>query len=114
MGRAGGERIFNALKSWRNETVNLKKLAPVVVASNDLLRDSRLAPMSIDDLAEVPGIRQWQIESFGDAIVEIVVSQEVPLKMNEPKAKRRRRRNRSKKSATKSVDASMTSSDQGE
>ena len=101
MGRAGGERIFNALKSWRNETVKRQKLAPVVVASNDLLRGiSRLAPMSVDDLAQVPGIRQWQIGSFGEAIVEIVVRQEVPLKTSEPKAKRRRRRSRNKKTAS--------------
>jgi ribonuclease D len=93
VGRAGGERIFNALKAWRNETVISRNVAPVVVASNELLKTiARTVPMSMEQLEDVPGIRQWQIKSFGPAIVDIVAGLEVPTRADQPKRRRRRRR----------------------
>jgi ribonuclease D len=92
VGRAGGERIFNALKAWRNHTVQTKKVAPGVVASNDLLKMiARFAPLSIEELEEVPGIRRWQIKSFGPEIVDMVARLEVPPRNPKPKRNRRGR-----------------------
>jgi ribonuclease D len=95
VGRAGAERIFNALKAWRNHTVQSKKVAPVVVASNDLLKAiARTVPTTMDELGEVPGIRRWQIKSFGPEIIDIVAGLELPVQEDKPKSKKRRRRRR--------------------
>ena len=63
------------LKDWRNRLVSRNNAAPVTVAANGLLREVvRFAPRSVEELARVPDIRQWQLEAHGEAIVRIVRS----------------------------------------
>jgi ribonuclease D len=69
------ERLMGLLKDWRNRLVSRNNAAPVTVAANGLLREVvRYAPRSVEELARVPDIRQWQLEAHGDAIVDIVRS----------------------------------------
>jgi ribonuclease D len=81
------DRLLGPLRDWRNAVVDEKNLSPVVVVSNQLLKEiARAAPSSLDELHEVPGIRKWQVQAYGKDLLQIVAG--VPV----PSGKRRRRR----------------------
>ncbi|MEL6347532.1 MAG: HRDC domain-containing protein [Myxococcota bacterium] len=72
-GAPGIDRLYTPLKEWRNHVVESEGLSPVVVASNSLLKEiARAAPDTLEDLADVPGIRNWQVDDFGDEILDII------------------------------------------
>ena len=82
------DRVMVLLKAWRNEVVAGKGLSPVVVANNNLLKEiARCGPRTMEELAAVPGIRQWQLKEHGETILAAINSIEV-----RPARKRRRRR----------------------
>ena len=88
----GMDQLLGPLKEWRNNLVQTKKLSPVVVANNQLLKEiSRSAPGSIEELAAVPGIRRWQVADFGEEILSVITGVPAPKKSR----KRKRRRSRS-------------------
>jgi ribonuclease D len=88
-GGASVDRYLGPLKDWRNAVVKRDKLAPVVVASNGLLKEvARVAPDTLQDLSEVPGIRQWQVRHYGADILDVLDG------VRTPKPKKRRRRGR--------------------
>lgn len=97
------ERLLARLKDWRNEIVTRDNVAPVTVAANGILREiTRLAPRTIEDLALVPDIRDWQIAQHGEALVALV--QEVlagtvasPAEDGPDGATRRKRRRRGRR-----------------
>ena len=92
---AGVERLMGPLRDWRNQVVEGRGLAPVVVASNQMLKEvARVAPKTLEELREVPGVRSWQVEQFGDEILGIVASAGPPA--DGGATKRRRRRSRRK------------------
>lgn len=67
------ERLFLALKEWRNAETQRTGLPSITVASNGQLREiTRAAPRTIEELAAVEELRSWQVARYGDAIVEIV------------------------------------------
>ena len=81
------DRLLGPLKDWRNSLVDEKNLSPVVVVSNQLLKEiARAAPSTTEELEAVPGIRRWQVRSYGDQLLQVVSGVAVPTK------KRRRRR----------------------
>ena len=85
------DRLLGPLREWRNAVVEERNLSPVVVASNQLLKEiARAAPSSLEELQVVPGIRKWQVRSYGKDLLQVVSG--VPV----PAGKRRRRRNRSR------------------
>ncbi len=97
------ERLLGNLKDWRNRMVGRNNAAPITVASNGLLREIvRYAPRTLDELAQVPDIRQWQLQAHGEALVALVreVAGESAESLDEPASdegtvsagKRRRRR----------------------
>lgn len=90
----GGERLLGPLKEWRNRVVSALGYNPAVVANNTLLKEvARLAPITLDELAAVPGVRAWQLRDFGEQIVEVVRQNMVEAKASDrPRRKRRRRR----------------------
>jgi ribonuclease D len=91
-GGVGIDRYLGPLKAWRNEKVRKDGVAPIAVVSNSLLKEiARHAPKDLDALAEVPGIRRWQLEDLGEEILSVV--QSVPARS--PGGGRRRRRRRS-------------------
>ena len=87
----GGERLLLPLKAWRNEVVQQQGFSPAVVANNNLLKEiARLAPTTVEALAQVPGVRSWQVRDFGKQIVALV--QSTLTEQRPARSKRRRRR----------------------
>jgi ribonuclease D len=76
------------LRDWRNALVNERNLSPVVVVSNTQLKEiARAAPSTMEELAAVPGLRNWQIKTYGEAILGVVSGVVAPAR-----SKKRRRR----------------------
>lgn len=93
------ERLLTRLKEWRNEIVARDNVAPITIAANGLLKEiTRRAPRTLEQLAAVPEIRDWQLEEHGPALVRLVneVLDEsaviVPVEGAGGAAKKRRRR----------------------
>ena len=93
----GVDRYLNPLKDWRNNKVKETGVAPVAVANNNLLKEiARLVPADMDAMAQVPGIRRWQLKAWGVELLAIVT--DVSAKRAEaPPPKSRGRRRRGKK-----------------
>jgi len=90
---AGIDRFLGPLKSWRNEKVRKGGVAPIAVVSNNLLKEiARAAPQDLDALAEVPGVRRWQLADLGEEILAVL--QSVPTRSSTGSSRRRRRRRR--------------------
>ena len=63
-GAPGVDRLFGPLKDWRNRVVGAKGLPPVVVANNSVLKDvAKVAPRTLQDLADILGVLRWQVKS---------------------------------------------------
>jgi ribonuclease D len=97
-GAPGVDRLFGPLKDWRNRVVKTQGLPPVVVANNTLLKDvSKVAPRTLQDLADIPGVRRWQVAEFGDdilGVIDRVCQSGAPDDPEKPTKRRRRRRRR--------------------
>jgi len=90
-GGAGIDRFLGPLKAWRNEKVRTQGVAPIAVVSNSLLKEiARKAPRDLDALAEVPGIRHWQLADLGDELLTVLNS--IPERGSTGRRRRRRRR----------------------
>ncbi len=90
---AGGERLLGPLKEWRNEVVRTLGYNPAVVANNTLLKEvARLAPATLEELEQVPGIRAWQLRDFGEQIVGVIQQNMTDRPVVRSRRKRRRRR----------------------
>ena len=69
------ERAFSELKSWRNATIQKHKLSPFTTASNGVLQAiATRRPRSLDELAALPQVRNWQVADFGEQILDILES----------------------------------------
>lgn len=91
----GVDKLIGPLKAWRNQVVERTGLSPVVVANNHLLKSvARMAPTTEAELAEVPGIRRWQVERWGRDLLA-VIDQAIKEIEARPKKSRRRQRRRS-------------------
>jgi len=89
------DRLLGPLRDWRNALVSERNLSPVVVVSNQLLKEiARAAPANTEELRSVPGIRKWQVRAYGDELLGIVSGVPVPAR------KRRRRRRRTAKASS--------------
>ncbi len=92
-GGAGVDRYLGPLKAWRNEKVRTEGVAPIAVVSNSLLKEiAKAAPKDLDALAEVPGIRRWQLADLGEELLGVLNS--VPERASTGRRRRRRRRKR--------------------
>ncbi len=96
------ERAMEALKDWRNSLVaRTADLNPMAVAANGTLKSiARMRPINLEELARVPDVRQWQVEAYGPAILD-VLERIAPVAQlgslddeQEPTEKRKRRRRR--------------------
>jgi ribonuclease D len=86
------DRLLGPLRDWRNALVNDRNLSPVVVVSNQQLKEiARVAPANAEELGGIPGVRQWQVRAYGDALLKIVAGVEAPAR------KRRRKRRKAPK-----------------
>ncbi len=90
------ERLLNRLKEWRNEMVGRgANVAPITIAANGLLKEiTRRAPRTLEELAAVPEIREWQLETHGATLVRLVneVLDDAAVLVPVDGAKKRRRR----------------------
>ncbi len=68
------ERVMAALKSWRNQLVKSRSdLNVFTVASNSVLTNiARYRPTTLQELAEVPDVRRWQVSDFGEEILAVL------------------------------------------
>jgi ribonuclease D len=83
--------LYGPLKQWRNNIVNTKKLNPVVVISNQQLKDiARIAPTSLAELGDIPGVRRWQVQRYGKAVLRVIQDTPTPQKPSRKKRSRRR------------------------
>ena len=65
------QHVFKALRLWRNTFAEEAKLSPELIANNDGLKALAQAhPRSLLDLAGIGVLLPWQIESFGNALLE--------------------------------------------
>ncbi len=65
----------NALRTVRDEAAKRLDLDPGVLGSRERLESiARRMPQSMEDLVEIPDLRRWQIEEFGEAAVRAVNS----------------------------------------
>lgn len=90
------ERLMLAFRDWRNKVIAEQRLPSVAVVSNNILKEvARRAPRTVEELAEVPEIRRWQVQTWGEALVAVVNESLPQRSAEEPEAgkpKRRRRR----------------------
>lgn len=62
-----------ALRAWRDDLAGSMGLDPALLLNKALIRDIAVVrPRLVSQLAEVPNLLQWQIDQFGEEIVEIL------------------------------------------
>lgn len=68
------ERALNELKNWRSQRIeDTEGLTPYLVASNSTLKAiASRRPLDIEELREIPDVRMWQVDEFGDEILDIL------------------------------------------
>lgn len=68
------ERVLLELKNWRNRRVEeTEGLTPYLVASNTTLKAiAARRPLDKDELREIPDVRSWQVDEFGDEILDLL------------------------------------------
>lgn len=68
------DRIMEVLRNWRNDlTKTTKRYTPYNAVSNAVLRNiAAHGPRDLDELRAVPDVRNWQVEEFGEQLLEKV------------------------------------------
>ncbi|TNE91843.1 MAG: hypothetical protein EP330_03850 [Deltaproteobacteria bacterium] len=68
------DRAATALKDWRNDlTRKDKTMTSVTVVSNSTLKSiAAVRPTTLEELAEIPDVRQWQVQDHGEAILAVL------------------------------------------
>jgi ribonuclease D len=65
-----------AIKSWRDQMAERLELDPALLFNRSLMRDLAVQrPQTMEELNAVPGIHQWQVETYGENIIQILKSQ---------------------------------------
>lgn len=65
-----------AIKSWRDQVAERLELEPALLFNRSLMRDLAVQrPQTVEELNAVPGIHQWQVETYGENIIQILKSQ---------------------------------------
>ena len=117
-GRAA-ERGFQALKRWRYDLcANNDRLSPVTVVSNSTLKSIvQHYPTTIEQLTAIKEVRNWQVQEYGEQILEII-REVLPLPIPaenashtapSPKRKRKRRNSKQNKAEESSPESSVDS-----
>lgn len=68
------DRVFAELKEWRAKVLAKdKKLTPYMTASNSVLKAiASVRPADLDELADIPDVREWQVDDWGDDILDLL------------------------------------------
>lgn len=69
------DRLFESLKAWRNKAAEGRGVGPAVVVSNVVLKAIAIArPRDEQALSQIPEIRRWQVQEFGDELLRLVAA----------------------------------------
>ena len=72
------ELLFEALRSWRKQQADERALAAYMIFDNKTLRGiARMRPNSPEQLAEVKGVGQTKLETYGSAVLDLVAAEPV-------------------------------------
>jgi ribonuclease D len=64
---------LEALKLWRQERARQLNLHVGVVFPANVLENLSVAPpATVEELANLPGMRQWRVREFGEEIIEVL------------------------------------------
>ncbi len=67
------ERIYGALREWRNEQAALDGLPPYMIAHNDsLMLMARINPKSRDELVQIKGFGEKRAQKYGDELLQVI------------------------------------------
>jgi len=95
------ERIFQKLKVWRQNLISSNSLPMAMAASNNQLKAiAGWRPKDVEALHELPDIRSWQVERYGEAWLQILQAFEEELARPSRRSPRRRRSRRSGRKST--------------
>jgi ribonuclease D len=62
-----------ALRTWRDQVAAKMGLDPALLFNKALIRDIAIhKPQTLEELSTVPGIHQWQVDAFGQQIINIL------------------------------------------
>ena len=65
--------LFDALRAWRRDQSRLQAVPPYLIFHDRTLAEiAQLRPASLADLAEVGGVGQSKLDSYGEAVLELV------------------------------------------
>lgn len=74
------ERLFLELKNWRKTVLKRDAVPMVLIASNTQLKAiAGFRPTSLDELAGLEEIRNWQVQMYGEELVGLVTAFEEKL-----------------------------------
>ncbi len=74
------ERLFNVLKEWRKSVLKRDAVPMVLIASNTQLRAiAGFRPTSIEELSGLEEVRNWQVELYGQELLDMVLAFEEKL-----------------------------------
>ena len=69
------ERL-NAIKDWRDDLADRLKLDPALLFNKALMTAIAInRPSDIQVLRKVDGIRNWQVEAFGEQVLKVIAAQ---------------------------------------
>ena len=68
------DRAFAALKDWRNRVLaDDDDLTAYMTASNSVLKSiASRRPYDLDELADIPDVREWQVDDWGDDLLDVL------------------------------------------
>ncbi len=93
---SGPSLLLERMRTWRNLKAKRVSLPPSLVASNGLLKEiGRHLPKSSEELRAIDELRDWQVDAFGEEILEIVrnaVAERPAPGSGRRRSRRRRRR----------------------
>jgi ribonuclease D len=68
------QRIFQSLRQWRSQTAEERGVDPDIIFSNDiLLQIVEKKPRTLAELQEIPAIGSWKAETYGPAILQLIL-----------------------------------------
>lgn len=72
------ERVMAALKDWRTKVTREQRLPQICVVANGQFQEiARRAPADLDTLASLGEMRRWQVDAWGEQILQVVRSVEI-------------------------------------
>jgi len=70
---ADEEKIYAALREWRNEQAARDGLPPYMIAHNDsLMTMAKIKPKSREELVQIKGFGEKRAEKYGEELLQII------------------------------------------